>query len=472
MHNLILLLIPIIGIIFILSFSNKYSKYIALSTSFVQTTHIIYILFYYRSLHKYFLEFKIIENINCMIGIDNISLKMLTMTIVSFFLIVLSTFQYKENNKLIYLCALISIFGVIGVLISFDTILFYVFWEISLIPIYISAFYTNNFFKIRKNVEKFLFYSISSGFIIITAIIYVYSKSGQHNFSFIEYNNVLLNINEKILLFFVLIIGFGIKIPILILHEWQRKIYYYAPNIISLILSTILSKMGIYGLIRFIIPLYNNIDNTSIKIFLFIYLIFSIIYSSIFALNQKNIKYMSAYSSIAYNSLILICLFIGGFSSVNSIILQMINHSIIIIGIFTIYNIIYLNHKVTNIGEYNGIINKYPILGIYIIVLMLNNIGFPLTGSFISEIMIFNIIFKYNIMIGILCSFIIIFSAIYMNNIYLSMLGHNSNYEENHNIANIKSNELLVIILSIIIIFLMGLFSDIFVKCYQDCFFT
>ncbi len=445
---LLLLLIPIVGSLIIIICSKKYSKLIILLTSIIEFLQVLYII----------KQIKIINDFNLFnnIGIDGISACMILMSVSLFLLIIISTYKFDNYNKIIYSGSLFSLCGIIGVYLSLNAFLFYLFWELSLLPIYIILLSIAKKYHHDNIIKNFLRYSMLSSITMITIILYIYSQLDTKSFIISELYSFKYNLNSQILIFIAFFISFAIKIPLFPFHKWQPELYNISPSIISMLLAAIMSKMGVYGIIRFILPINNELI-TQYSIYIIIFIILGMIYASIMACYQNNIKIMIGYSSIAHSSLLIISIFTKNIIAVQGAILQMFNHGLIIIGLFMIVNIVSCAYKTTYINKFSGIIEKYPLLELFILSVILSSVAFPCTGSFISEIIIFYSIINYNICIGILVSIIVILTTIYMMNLYKSMLGINS-VKINGN-YKIKTSEIIAILTTIVLIFLMNVLS-------------
>jgi NADH-quinone oxidoreductase subunit M len=349
--------------------------------------------------------------------------------------------------------------GMLGVFLAFDCFLFYIFWEIALIPIYfISSIYGGQ--ERIKITLKFFIYTILGSLFMLIAIIYLYTKSSYSNKLFLFENLIQLNLSEseQMWIFAAFFLAFAIKIPIFPLHTWQPDTYTVSPSIGTMLLSGIMLKMGIFGFLRWALPVvpigFNNFSDLGLLLS-----VIGVVYASIIALKQENLKRLVAYSSITHVGLISAGIFTGEKLAIQGIIIQMINHGINVVGMFMILDIMENRLQTMNIKELGGIAQKAPILATVSLIIILANVALPLTNSFVGEFLLLYGIFKYNMWAALFAGLTMILGAAYGLTIYQkAILGQVS--EKTKNFKDLTFTECIYLAPIIFLIFIIGIYPN------------
>jgi NADH-quinone oxidoreductase subunit M len=402
-------------------------------------------------------------------GMDGISLLMVLLTTFLIPLILLSSFQhdYKKPSAFYGLILLMEA-AFIGVFTTFDGLVFYIFWELALIPAYFITAVWGGKDRIRITF-KFFIYTFTGSLFMLVAMIFLYFKTpAPHSFSIFSLYNASLTSQSEVWVFLAFLLAFAIKIPIFPFHTWQPDTYTEAPAGGTMLLSGIMLKMGLYGLLRFVIPICPHalMDWGLAAIILSVT---GIVYASIIAIRQNDLKRLVAYSSIAHVGLISAGIFSLNSKALEGAVIQMVSHGINIVGLFIMISIIERRVKTRDISSLGGIATVAPWFASFFMIILLGSIALPLTNGFIGEFLILLGIFDYNHWIAAIAGSTVIFSAVYMLWMYQRTMFGNINREwisgESNSSMNFKDlnlTELLTLIPIVIMIFWIGLFPGFF----------
>lgn len=358
------------------------------------------------------------------IGMDGISFLLVQLTNFLIPLIVLSSFNREiKNSKSFYALIFLMQFALNGVFTAQDGFLFYIFWELALIPIWFICLIWGGKDRIRITL-KFFIYTLSGSLLMLVGLIYLYLQTpGDHTFDLNAFYNLQLNPSQQSFVFWMLFLAFAVKMPIFPLHTWQPDTYTDAPTQGTMLLSGIMLKMGIYGIIRWLIPVVP--EGTLQWMHLAIILsVIGIIYASCMALVQKDYKRLIAYSSIAHVGLISAGIFSLTMEGMQGGIVQMIAHGVNVVGLFFVADIIFIRMKTRHIEELGGIANNQRAFAILFTIIMLGSVALPLTNGFVGEFLLLNGVYKYDGWICLFAGTTVILGAVYMLRSYkMIMLG-------------------------------------------------
>ncbi len=386
---------------------------------------------------------------------DGLSLGMLLLTTALTPIIIFSSFGNEfKNAKAIYALILFMSFAMAGTFLASDGLLYYIFWELALIPIYFIALIWGNgdLEERKKAVVKFFIYTFAGSLFMLTAFIYLYQKSG----SLLLEDLYKLNLTdtEQIWIFLAFFLAYAIKIPIIPFHTWQANVYQKAPTVGTMLLSGIMLKMGLYSVIRWQLP----IAPFAAKQFMYVFLglgIAGVIYGSIVALRQKDLKKLLAYSSLAHVGLIAAGTYTLTLDGLRGAVLQMIAHGFVVVGLFFIAEIIFRRYETRAIAEMGGIRIQSPRFTSMFLILVLASVALPSTFNFVGEFTVLYSLSQINIWFAVLGGTTIIFGAYYMLKMFqYVMLG-----ETNTKIfKDITFNEGLSLVLIIGVLFFFGMY--------------
>ncbi len=354
--------------------------------------------------------------INFNVGIDGISLLLVLLTTVLVPFIILSSFASSESKPSgFYGLILMMQMALVGVFVARDGFLFYVFWEVALIPIYFICLLWGGEERGRITL-KFFIYTLAGSLLMLVALLYVYFQTPDaHTFDIdaLYQAGRSLSPGEQSLIFWGLFAAFAIKMPIFPFHTWQPDTYTVAPVQGTMLLSGIMLKMGIYGLIRWLIPIVPMGVQQWGQLAIILSVV-GIIYASLIAIVQNDFKRLIAYSSIAHVGLIAAGLLTLTRTGIQGAMIQMLSHGIIVFALFYIVDIISERTSTRSLAQLGGIRNLAPILSSVFLVVMLGSVALPMTSGFVGEFLLISSLVRYQFIIGLLAGLTIILGAVYM----------------------------------------------------------
>ncbi len=353
------------------------------------------------------------------VGLDGMGFLLTFLTAFSYPLIFAATYktEYKNANGFFALM-LLSQAGIMGVFVATDALLFYFFWELALIPVYFLCSKWGGEKRIQATF-KFFVYTFLGSLLMLVGIIYVYmhtssvSPDSDHSFSMHAFYNVLLSPHQQDGLFWLFFIAFAVKIPIFPFHTWQPDVYEQSNYPTVMVLSGIMVKMGVFGMIRWLLPVFPSAVG-KFNHFVMILCIIGILYASCIALYQNDLKRFVAWSSIAHLGLMGAAIFSANTLGLQGVMLEMFNHGINILALWIIVDIIEKITGVRKISELSGLGVKSPALAIFLVIIAFANIALPLSNSFISEFLMLNGVFQFNKWFAAFACLGVVLSAVYM----------------------------------------------------------
>jgi NADH-quinone oxidoreductase subunit M len=325
--------------------------------------------------------------------------------------------RYTHANRF-YGLMLMTQCGLMGVFMASDALVFYLFWELALIPVYFLSSIWGGEKRIRATF-KFFIYTFAGSLFLLIGILYMYLKTSNGSFSLSAFYGLELSRMEQYWLFFLFFVAFAIKMPVFPLHTWQPEAYEQSPTPVTAVLSAVMVKMGLFGLLRWLVPFF-PIAVRNFGFAVIVVIVFGMLYASLLAMKQDNIKKLIAYSSIAHIGLMAAGVFTMKLVALEGLVLQMFNHGINIAALWFVADIIERKTGVTDISKLGGIAKKAPTLTIFFVLAAFANIALPLTNAFVGEFMIFNGLYQFNPWITAVAGISIILSAVYT----LNMIKH------------------------------------------------
>jgi NADH-quinone oxidoreductase subunit M len=423
----------------------------------------------------YWLQYHVnwISSINASFSVrlDGMGQVLCLLTAVSFPLVFISTWksEYKRPNNFFALMLLMQV-GLMGVFLAMDALLFYFFWELALIPAYFLCSQWGGERRIAVTF-KFFIYTFTGSILMLVAIIYIYLQTPDHSFDISAFYNVTINSKSETWLFWLMFIAFAIKMPVFPLHTWQPDTYEQSPTAVTMILSGVMVKMGVLGMIRWLMPVLHvaffqwgdTISTLAIT---------GMIYASLIAIQQDDLKRLVAYSSIAHVGLMCATLFAETQSGMQGVMIQMFNHGINIIGLWIVIELIERQFGTRKISQLGGLAQRSPAMAILLVVVALANIGLPLTNGFIGEFLMFNGIFasavtKYYVVFTVLAGITIILAAVYTLNMIRKVFYGDTN-SLTAGAYSIRFNEMMALAIIVVIVFVIGLYPKIFLNITQE----
>lgn len=386
---------------------------------------------------------------------DGLALAMLLLNGILTPIIILSSFGNEvKNAKNFYALILFMSFAMAGTFLASDGLLYYIFWELALIPIYFIALVWGNgdAEERKKAVVKFFIYTLAGSLFMLTAFIYLYGKAGC--FQLDALYNLDLTANEQLWIFLAFFLAYAIKIPLIPFHTWQANVYQKAPTVGTMLLSGIMLKMGLYSVLRWQLPITPDAAKEYMNILVGLGLA-GVIYGSIVALRQRDIKKLMAYSSLAHVGLIAAGAYALNIDGLRGAVLQMLAHGFVVVGLFFAAEVIFRRLNTREISEMGGIRVQAPAFASMYMVLVFASISLPLTFNFIGEFTVLYALYQANIWFAIVGGLTIILSAYYMLKLYQhSMLGETNKIS----FKDVSFSEGLVFVIIIGLLLFFGLY--------------
>ncbi len=408
---------------------------------------------------------------NFAVSLDGMGQLLCLLTAIAFPLVFLATWNssYKKPGSFFALM-LLSQAGLMGVFLSVDALLFYFFWELALIPAYFLCSIWGGERRIAVTF-KFFVYTFVGSLLMLVGIIYLYTKTPDQSFALTSFYKTILAPREQAWVFWLFFIAFAIKMPIFPFHTWQPDAYEQSPTATTMILSGVMVKMGVFAVIRWLVPVL-PIASWAWGDTVSILCVTGMIYASLIAMRQDDIKRLIAYSSIAHIGLMGLAIFATNNTGMQGVMIQMFNHGINIIGLWIVVELIERQYGTRKMSELGGIAQTSPVLAILLVIVALANIALPLTNGFIGEFLMFNGVFnsgvtKYSGVFATLAVITVILSAVYtLNMISKIFYGNTSNLTASG--KDIVFNEKLVLSIVVVLILVIGVYPKPMLELTQS----
>ena len=386
---------------------------------------------------------------------DGLSMVMVLLTTALSTLIIFSSFGNSFNNaKNFYALVLFMSFAMVGTFLAADGLLYYVFWELALIPIYFIALIWGNgdAEKRQKAVLKFFIYTLGGSLFMLIAFAYLYSKA--NSFLLEDLYKLNLSATEQCYIFFAFFLAYAIKIPLIPFHTWQAKVYQKAPTVGTMLLSGIMLKMGLYSVIRWQLPIAPLAAKEYMPLLIGLS-IAGVLYGSVVALRQKDLKKLLAYSSLAHVGLIAAGCYTLTIDGLSGAVSQMIAHGFVIVGLFFAAEIIFRRYKTYKIAEMGGIRTQTPKFTSMFMIMVLASVALPGTFNFVGEFTVLYSLSQINIWFVILGGTTIIFGAYYMLKMFQNTMLGETNVKV---FADVTTNEAITLFAIIAFLLFFGLY--------------
>jgi NADH-quinone oxidoreductase subunit M len=402
-------------------------------------------------------------------GMDGISLLLILLT--TFLLpisVMVSWLQITEKERLYYAMLLLLGTGMLGVFVALDLFLFYVFWEVTLIPMYFLIGVWGHERRIYAAVKFFLFTAFGSLLMLVAILVMFWLRLDQFGAPSLAYADMLqLSIPRSLQfwMFAAFALAFAIKVPMFPFHTWLPDAHVEAPTAGSVILAAVLLKMGVYGFLRFAIPFFPAAatDPTVVWI-IFGLALMGILYTAWVAAVQPNMKKLIAYTSVAHLGFIMVGIFALTGESVTGGVLQSINHGVSTGALFILAGFLYQRRHTYEISEYSGLAKVIPIYSGCLVVVALSSIALPGLNGFVGEFLILIGAFKRYPWVTILATTGVVFAAYYMLPMVRRAVWNDVTIEENRKLLDLSRLEMAIIIPLLIMIVLMGVYPQPFMK--------
>ena len=393
------------------------------------------------------------------LGFDGISLVMLLLTNLLFPFILLAGFNREQRNVHILNFLILSTqSALIGVFLAQNAFLFYIFWELALIPVYFTLLIWGGDGR-RTITFKFFIYTLTGSLFLLFGIIYLYQLTpGVHTTDFAAFNQLKIPAGTQNWLFWILFIAFAIKMPVFPFHTWQPPTYNMASTQGVMILAGVMTKMGIYGALRFLFPVVplgiQYWQNTVIVLSLI-----GVVYASVIAFRKSNLKMLIAFSSMAHISLMVAAMFVLNTFALQGLLFQAISHGVTIVALFYLASLIKEKTGTIELSQMGGIKLQAPNMALLFLIVVLGSIALPLTAGFVGEFLMIAGIFEQSIWYAAVGGLTMILGAIYMLYAYQrAMLGDKKKVFEK--ITDIGTLDYLILIPLIVLILGLGIYPQ------------
>jgi NADH-quinone oxidoreductase subunit M len=389
---------------------------------------------------------------------DGLAKILVLLTAISFPAIIIATSQNQPKQKNIFLSLLLfTQCGLMGVFLSGDALLFYFFWELALIPVY----FLSSIWGGEKRIAvtfKFFIYTFLGSLMMLIGIVYVYMHTSDQSFLIQSFAKANFTGGQQVTAFALFFIAFAIKMPIFPLHTWQPDAYEQAPTAVTMVMSAVMVKMGLYGILRWLLPLFPTAFVAHINMVVILSVI-GILYASFIAIRQDDIKRLIAYSSIAHIGLMNAAIFSHHQIGIQGAMFQLFSHGINVLGLWIVADIIEQQTGTRSMQQMGGLAKKQPTLAILLVGFSLANIALPLTNAFVGEFLMFNSLFQYNVWVGAAAGVSIILAAIYTLNM-VQKVAYGEVSTQINQMQTINKPAQIVLIVLLIIVFVTGVFPQ------------
>jgi NADH-quinone oxidoreductase subunit M len=390
--------------------------------------------------------------------VDGLAKILILLTAISLPAILISTANNEYKQKNIFLSLLLfTQAGLMGVFLAGDALLFYFFWELALIPVYFLCSIWGGEKRIAITFKFFIYTFLGSLFMLI-GILFLNAHTAEHSFSIQSFIQANLTNGQKITAFALFFVAFAIKMPIFPLHTWQPDTYEQSPTAVTMVMSAVMVKMGLYGILRWLLPLFPVAFAAHTHVVVFISVV-GILYASFIAIRQDDIKRLIAYSSIAHIGLMNAAIFTNTGIAIQGALIQLFSHGINVLGLWIIADIIEQQTGTRSMQQMGGLAKKQPTLAILLVGFALANIAMPLTNAFVGEFLMFNGLFILNPWIAAFAGISIILAAIYTLNMVQKVAYGEISEKINAMPAPNKAAQAVLIIL-LIIVFVTGVYPE------------
>ena len=397
------------------------------------------------------------------LGLDGISLFMVMLTALLLPLMVLGSWTYIQTRERVYYAMLLALTtGVVGVFVALDMFLFYVFWEIMLIPMYFLIGVWGGKERIYAAVKFFLYTTVGS-LLMLVGIVYLFfrneAQTGRASFAYADFLQVQLTVTEQWWLFGAFALAFAIKVPIFPFHTWLPAAHVQAPTAGSVILAGVLLKMGTYGLLRFALPLFPAAatDDATVTLFMVLGLI-GIIYTAMVAAVQPNSKKLVAYTSVAHLGFAVLGIFAFNLQGIQGTLLLMIAHGVSTPMLFFLLGMLYERRHSYEIEDFGGLAGSIPVYACMLVFAALASIGLPGTSGFVSEFLVLIGTFRARPWIALIAATGVIFAAFYMLPMVQKVLFNALRRPANRTIPDLNGRELAILTPLVIVILWIGVY--------------
>ncbi len=393
------------------------------------------------------------------VGADGISLFIIVMTTLMT-LIGMASMGETKNIKNMIITLLFLEMTMVGVFVALDAIIFYLFWELSLVPMLYIIGAWGGPLRVYASI-KFFLYTFTGSLIMLVGMLFVayiyHSLTGVWSFAITDWYALVLPVDYQLWLFAAFFVGFAIKVPMFPFHTWIPYAHGQAPTIGSVILAAVLLKMGTYGFVRFSLPMFPDASVLAITPVAVLSLIM-IVYTAMIAYAQKDIKQVIAYSSVSHMGIIMLGLFAMNAEGLSGSVFQMLSHGIVSGALFMLVGMIYERRHTKLISEFGGLAAVMPKFAIIFGVMLMASVGLPLTIGFVGEFLVLLGFYQVSPVMTIIAGTSIILGAVYMLRVMKFTFFGPLNNEENKKLKDLNRRETWSLIPLVAIVIWLGVY--------------
>jgi len=417
-----------------------------LYTGFNSATHTMQFVEDYAWIEAFSIRYRL--------GIDGISLLLILLTSFTTVLVVISAWKVIEKKVAQYHAAFLIMEGLmIGVFSALDGILFYVFWEAMLVPMFIIIGLWGGPNRVYATI-KFFLYTFLGSVLMLVAFIYLYYQAG--SFDILAWHDTKLGLNAQMLIFFAFLAAFAVKVPMWPVHTWLPDAHVEAPTGGSVVLAAIMLKMGAYGFLRFSLPILPDASHELAWLMITLSLI-AVVYIGLVALVQEDMKKLIAYSSIAHMGFVTLGFFIFNTQGIEGGIVQMISHGFVSGALFLCVGVLYDRLHSRMIRDYGGVANRMPVFAAFMMLFAMANAGLPGTSGFVGELLVILGAFQVNVWYALAAATTLVFGAAYTLWMYKRVIFGAVTSDKVGGLTDVTSREVVFLSLLALAVLVMGL---------------
>ena len=389
---------------------------------------------------------------------DGLSKILILLTAISFPTIFIATAKnnFKQSNIFLSLM-LFTQAGLMGVFMAGDALLFYFFWELALIPVYFLCSIWGGEKRIAITF-KFFIYTFLGSLLMLVGILFLNAHTADHSFSMQSFLHANLTNGQQATGFVLFFIAFAIKMPLFPFHTWQPDTYEQSPTTVTMVMSAVMVKMGLYGILRWLLPLF-PVAFMAHTHFMVVLSVIGILYASFIAIRQDDMKRFIAYSSIAHIGLMNAAIFTHTQIAIQGALIQLFSHGLNVLGLWIVADIIEQQTGTRSLQQMGGLAKKQPTLAILLVGFALANIAMPLTNAFVGEFLMFNGLFLLNPWMAAFAGVSVVLAAIYTLNMVQKVAYGEVSEKINTMQAPYKGAQAVLIVL-LILVFATGVYPQ------------
>jgi NADH-quinone oxidoreductase subunit M len=393
------------------------------------------------------------------LGVDGLSVWFVILTAFITVIVVVAAWEVIEDRVTQYMAAFLILSGLmIGVFSALDGLLFYVFFEATLIPMYIIIGIWGGPNRVYA-AFKFFLYTLLGSLLTLVALIYLYLESG--SFAIVDWHELPLTLHEQVFIFLAFLVAFAVKVPMWPVHTWLPDAHVEAPTGGSVVLAAIMLKLGAYGFLRFSLPIAPD-ASVELSWLMILLSLIAVVYIGLIALVQTDMKKLVAYSSIAHMGFVTLGFFIFNQMGVQGAIVQMISHGFVSGAMFLCIGVLYDRMHSRNIADYGGVVNTMPKFAALFMLFAMANSGLPATSGFVGEFFVILGAVQYNFWIAFLASTTLIFGAAYSLWMYKRVIFGEVANDHVAGLTDLNRREFWMLVLMAALVLLMGLYPKPF----------